>query len=313
MIQEICLLCKKPFYQTLLLVLLVFIMYFPVLKADYIWDDDAYVVNNSNLQNAQGLVRIWLEPKTSPQYYPLVFSTFWIERQLFGLNPHISHLINICLHILNALILWVLLRKLGLEAAFFIALAFALHPVHLESVAWISERKNVLSAFFYLFSMLAYLVYSLPRKMIVAKARFRSIVLYLTSIFLFVCALMSKTVTATLPVILLFILWWKKDKLKKWDWLAISPLFILGIVFGLSTVWLEVHHVGALGDEWNLSLVGRFLLAGRAIWFYIGKLIWPNALSFIYPRWSIDPGNILQFIYPLSILAYGLALWFFRK
>lgn len=311
--QEIFLFSKKPFFQTLLLVLLVFFMYFPILKADYIWDDDAYVVNNSNLQNTQGLKRIWLEPKTSPQYYPLVFSFFWIERQLFGLNSQISHLINICLHILNALILWIVLRKLGVAAAFFIILVFALHPVHLESVAWITERKNVLSAFFYLFSMLAYLSYSLPQKTITSKVRFRSIALYLLSIFLFVCALLSKTVTATLPVILLSILWWKKERLKKWDWLAIAPLFILGIVSGLSTVWLEAHHVGALGDEWNLSLVGRFLLAGRAIWFYIGKLIWPNALSFIYPRWFIDPSNILQFIYPLSILACGLALWFFRK
>ncbi|MCJ7525357.1 MAG: tetratricopeptide repeat protein [Candidatus Aminicenantes bacterium] len=304
---------RKTLYQGLLLILLVFIMYFPVLKADYIWDDDAYVVNNRNLQNTQGLTRIWLEPKTSPQYYPLVFSSFWIERQLFGLNPHISHLLNVCLHIFNALLLWAVLRFLGVGAAFFIALVFAIHPVHLESVAWITERKNVLSAFFYLLSMLAYLYYSLPPITFAAKTRWRSIALYLTGMFLFVCALLSKTVTATLPMILLSILWWKKEKLKKWDWLAIFPMFILGIVFGLSTVWLEVHHVGALGEEWNLSIVSRFLIAGRAVWFYIGKIIWPQALSFIYPRWFIDPSDIRQYIYPLALLLIGLGLWFFRK
>lgn len=296
-----------------MLILLVFIMYFPVLKADYIWDDDAYVVNNMNLRDTQGLKRIWLEPKTSPQYYPLVFSSFWIERQLFGPNPQISHLLNVCLHILNALLLWAVLRFLGIGAAFFIALVFAIHPVHLESVAWITERKNVLSAFFYLLSMLAYLHYSLPAKAKAAKKSFRSIALYLTGMFLFICALLSKTVTATLPMILLSILWWKKEKLRKWDWLAIFPLFILGIVFGLSTVWLEVHHVGALGEEWNLSIVSRFLIAGRAVWFYIGKIIWPQALSFIYPRWFIDPSDVRQFIYPLSLLVFGLGLWFFRK
>ncbi|HUU05641.1 MAG TPA: tetratricopeptide repeat protein [Patescibacteria group bacterium] len=304
---------KKNLYQGLLLALLVVVMYFPVLKADYIWDDDAYVVNNINLQDTQGLKRIWLEPKTSPQYYPLVFSSFWIERQLFGPNPHISHLLNVCLHILNALLLWGVLRFLGVGAAFFIALVFAIHPVHLESVAWITERKNVLSAFFYLLSMLAYLYYSLPPITIAARTRWRSIALYWTGVFLFVCALLSKTVTATLPMILLSILWWKKEKLKKWDWLAIFPMFIFGMVFGLSTVWLEMHHVGALGEEWNLSIISRFLIAGRAIWFYIGKLIWPQALSFIYPRWFIDPSDIRQFIYPLSLLIFGLGLWFFRK
>lgn len=311
--QEILWFAKKYFFQTLILILLVFYMYFPVIKADYIWDDGAYVVNNINLQNTQGLKRIWLEPKTSPQYYPLVFSSFWIERQLFGLNPHSSHLINICLHIFNALLLWAVLCKLGVASAFFIALIFALHPVHLESVAWITERKNVLSAFFYLFSILAYIVYSLPRKTNVSKANFRSVALFSASIFLFVCALLSKSVTATLPVILLLILWWQKEKIEKWDWFAIAPLFIIGIVSGLSTVWLEAHQVGAMGEEWNLSLVGRFLLAGRAIWFYIGKLVWPDTLAFIYPRWFIDPSNVSQFVYPLSILACGLALWFFRK
>ncbi|MCX6555365.1 MAG: tetratricopeptide repeat protein [Candidatus Aminicenantes bacterium] len=311
--KEISSFCQKPFYQALLLIFLVFAMYFPVLKADYIWDDDSYVVGNRNLLSGLGLKRIWLEPRTSPQYYPLVFSTFWIERQLFGLNPHASHLFNVCLHILNALLLWAVLLRLGVAASFFIALVFALHPVHLESVAWITERKNVLSAFFYLASLMAYLSYSLPRKAITARISFRSIALYGASVFLFVCALLSKTVTATLPVILLSILWWKKEKLKKWDWLTIAPMLLIGIVFALSTVWLEVHHVGALGDEWNLSLIGRFLVAGRAIWFYVGKLVWPQSLSFIYPRWSIDPGNILQFIYPLSLLACGLSLWFFRK
>ena len=310
---QLLLLCKKPINLAALLALLVILMYFPVCKADYIWDDDAYVIQNKNLQTAQGLKRIWLEPKTSPQYYPLVFSSFWIERQLFGLNPHASHRLNVCLHILNALLLWAVLSRLGVAASFFIALVFALHPVHLESVAWITERKNVLSAFFYLLSMLAYLTFSLPRRTPAVKARLRPLALYALSMFLFVCAMLSKTVTATLPVILVSVLWWKKDKLEKRDWLAIAPMGALGIIFGLSTVWLEMHHVGALGDEWNISFVSRILIAARAIWFYIGKLLWPHPLSFVYPRWSIDAGDIWQYAYPLALLAALLAMWFFRK
>ncbi len=303
----------KTLLQALLLSALILIMYFPVLKAGYIWDDDAYVSNNLNLQTAQGFKRIWLEPRTSPQYYPLVFTSFWIERQLFGPAPLVSHLINVCLHILNALLLWALLRRLGVAAAFFIALVFGLHPVHLESVAWITERKNVLSALFYLSAMLVYLPYALPPKSAAARTRLRSIALYAASVLLFVCALLSKSVTATLPMILLAILWWKKEKLTRWDWLALCPLFIIGVAFGLSTAWLEMHHVGASGGEWGLSLSGRFLVAGRAAWFYAGKLVWPHPLSFIYPRWSIDPGDLLQFLYPLALLACCLALWFYRE
>ena len=303
----------KPLPQVLLLLLLTFIMYFPVLKAGYIWDDDAYVANNINLQNVQGLKRIWLEPKTSPQYYPLVFSTFWFERRFFGPGPFAGHLINICLHILNAVLLWIVLRRLGVGAAFSIALVFALHPVHLESVAWITERKNVLSALFYLSSMLTYLSYALPQKTGASRTRPRFNAWYLASLLLFVCALLSKSVTATLPMILLSILWWKKEKLEKWDWLALSPLFIIGIASGLSTAWLEMHHVGASGEEWALPWIDRFLVAGRAVWFYAGKLVWPHPLSFIYRRWSINPGDLLQFLYPLSLAAGCLALWFFRK
>jgi tetratricopeptide (TPR) repeat protein len=304
---------KRTILQVLLMSLLIFIMYFPVLKAGYIWDDDAYVANNLNLQSAQGFRRIWLEPRTSPQYYPLVFSSFWIERQLFGPGPFVSHLINICLHVLNALLLWSVLRRLGVAAAFFIALVFGLHPVHLESVAWITERKNVLSALFYFLAMRVYLSYALPQKIAASRTRLRSLVRYLTGILLFICALLSKSVTATLPMILLSILWWKKEKLTRWDWLALCPLFIIGAAFGLSTAWLEMRHVGASGAEWGLSLAGRFLVAGRAAWFYAGKLVWPQPLSFIYFRWAINPGDILQFLYPLSLLACCLALWFCRE
>ncbi len=311
--KDVVSLSKKPLPLVLLLSLLTLVMYFQVLKAGYIWDDDAYVANNLNLQTVKGLKRIWLEPSTSPQYYPLVFSTFWVERQLFGADPFVSHLTNICLHILNALLLWIVLRRLGIGAAFFIALVFALHPVHLESVAWITERKNVLSALFYLSAMLAFLSYALPQKDVAPRTRLRSAVLYLACVLLFVCALLSKSVTATLPMILLLILWWKKEKPEKWDWLALSLLFIIGIASGLNTAWLEMHHVGASGEEWAMSWVGRFLVAGRAAWFYAGKLVWPRPLSFIYPRWTIDPGDILQFLYPLSLAAGCLALWFFRK
>jgi len=179
---------RKNLLRALLLCALIFVMYFPALKAGYIWDDDAYVTHNANLQTVQGFKRIWLEPRTSPQYYPLVFSSFWIERQLFGPGPFAGHLVNVGLHMLNALLLWAVLSRLGVAAAFFIALVFGLHPVHLESVAWITERKNVLSALFYLAAMLAYLSFALPPRKSAPGTGRRPIVPYLACVLLFVGA-----------------------------------------------------------------------------------------------------------------------------
>ena len=123
--------------------------YLPALQGGYVWDDDRYVTDNLTLRSVEGLARIWGEIGAVPQYYPIVHTTFWVEYHLWGLEPLGYHLDNVLLHACNALLLWFVLRRLGLRGGWFAALIFALHPVHVESVAWITERKNVLSAFFY--------------------------------------------------------------------------------------------------------------------------------------------------------------------
>lgn len=292
-----------------LLLAIVAVTYLPVLHAGFIWDDDEYVVENVNLRDTDGLVRIWTRPQSSPQYYPLVFTSFWIERQLFGLDARVSHVVNVLLHALNAGLLWILLRRLSVTAAFVIALVFAVHPVHLESVAWITERKNVLSTAFYLASALSYLAFLDVASDAVRARRWRW---YAVSVACFACALLSKTVTATLPAALLLVIWWKRGRITRADLWPLAPMFVLGVGAGALTAWLEVHHVGAQGAEWALTPVARLLLAGRILVFYVGKLLWPTPLLFIYPRWEIDPAAPLQHV-PLAlvVLTIGL-LWLAR-
>jgi protein O-mannosyl-transferase len=283
-------------------------VYLPVVSADYIWDDDSYVVENRNLETAGGLWRIWFEPRSSPQYYPLVFASFWLERQAFGEGPTSHHVVNTGLHALNALLLWGVLRRLRVTGAYAVALVFAVHPVHLESVAWITERKNVLSGAFYLAALWAYLRAAglsagEPRAVVTSGRAW-----YVASLLLFAGALLSKTVTATLPAVLLLLHWWVRGGVTARDWIRVAPFFALGLVAGLGTAWLEVRHVGALGEEWTLGFTERILLAGRVPWFYTQKLLWPEPLIFVYPRWDVSLSGV-QLLYPLATAAVVAGLY----
>ena len=292
-----------------LLLLITLIAYIPAIQGGFVWDDDRYLTENQTLRSLQGLKKIWVEPNSTPQYYPLVFSTFWFEYRLWGLRPTGYHLVNVLLHAVSSLLLYRLLLYLNLPGAWLAAAVFALHPVQVESVAWVTERKNVLSGFFYFAS-----AFCLFRFFGIAGAREKKSGRwwYCSGLLLFACALLSKTVTCTLPAAMFLVLWWKRDRLRGREVAALLPFFTLGLVMGLATVWLEQHQVGATGPEWNLSLGERFLIAGRALWFYVGKLIWPAELIFNYPRWQVDTSVWWQYIYPAAVLFVVLLLWIIR-
>src|SRR5688572_14772657 len=133
------------------------IAYAPAFRAGFIWDDPDYVTNNATLRSLDGLRQIWFVPQATPQYYPLVHTSFWIEYQLSGLNPTGYHAVNVLLHAVAAILLWRVLTMLEVPGAWLAAGMFAVHPIHVESVAWVTERKNVLSGVFYLASALMYL------------------------------------------------------------------------------------------------------------------------------------------------------------
>ena len=287
----------------LLIILAALVAYRPALPGDVLWDDDQYVSENPLLFASDGLWRIWARPSESPQYYPLVFSSFWLEAHLWGLSTFGLHLVNVLLHALNAILLWFVLRRLRVPGAWLAGAMFALHPVQVESVAWITERKNVLSGVFFLLSVAAYVRFADERRR----------PLYVAALLCFLCALLSKTATCFLPVVLLLLQWWKRTRLGRREALDLLPFFCVGLLLGLATIHFEKHDVGAVGDEWALSWVERGLLANRALWFYVGKLLWPANLAFNYPRWEIDATTLWQYIFPgLTIAAVALG-WRFRK
>ena len=289
---------------------LVLAAYFPVLRAGFIWDDDDYVTENIHLRSLHGLLRIWTDPAATPQYYPLVHTTFWIEYHLWGLAPAGYHLTNVLLHAINAILLWRVLSLLNVPTAWLAAAVFAVHPVHVESVAWITERKNVLSGAFGLSSLMLALEFvgfgGKATKLAGASGRW---VTYGLATLLFVCALLSKTVLCTLPVVIWLLVFYRRGRLTAPEIAAFIPWLVIGAGSGLLTAWLERTHVGAAGAAFALDPFQRLVIAGRSVWFYWLKLLWPHPLVFMYPRWNPSAFTALDLAFPATVLAVlaGLA------
>jgi Flp pilus assembly protein TadD len=297
----------------LALIAVTLLAYSPALRGGWIWDDDYYVTNNVTLRSASGLWRIWTEIGAVPQYYPVTHTTFWLERRLWGDRPTGYHVTNVLLHCASALLVGVILRRLSVPGWWLVPWLFALHPVHVESVAWVTERKNVLSAFFYLLALLTYLGLDEKRGMSpLKKGTSLFYGRYLLALSLFVCALLSKSVTSSWPAVVLLIVYWKRGRITKADVLPLLPFFALGLAMGSLTSWMERHVVGAAGKEFDFTIADRVLIAGRAVWFYVTKLAWPNPLIFMYPRWRIDDRAIWQYIFPLAAIGLLIALWLLR-
>ncbi len=293
------------------LIVVTLIAYLPAFGAEFIWDDDAYLTNNAVLFAPDALRRIWFELGATIQYYPLVFTSFWIEHHLWGLNPAGYHVVNILLHAVAAVLLWRVLVRLEVPGAAWAAAIFALHPVHVESVAWVTERKNVLSIIFYLLAIRAYSPFL---RTDTNAQSLRTQWQYVASLLWFVAAVLSKTSTVTLPVALLLFHWWKSARIRVSDVVRVAPFFAASLAAGLVTSYVEKHHVGAADAEWTLSLIERILVAGRAVCFYLGKLIAPVDLAFIYHRWTVNASDAVQWLFPaLVAIALGTALILHRR
>jgi tetratricopeptide (TPR) repeat protein len=279
------------------------VAYWGVHRAGFVWDDDGHVTR-PEMRSLHGLWRTWFEPGSTQQYYPVLHSAFWLEHRLWGDAALGYHATNVLLHVAASFLLFRVLRRLRLPGARLAALVFALHPVAVESVAWISEEKNTLSAVFCLASALAYLEFD--------EGRRRGS--YVLATALFAAALLSKSVAATLPAALLVIFWWRRGRLSwRGDVLPLMPWFILGAASGVMTAWMERTFIGARGGAYAMTLAKRFLVAGRAPWFYLGKLVWPAGLSFIYPHWNIDGRDARQYLYPSAVLAVLAVLFLLRN
>jgi protein O-mannosyl-transferase len=288
-------------YALLLVVTLA--AYYPAWHGGMLWDDDAHVTK-PELQPAAGLWRIWFDVGATAQYYPVVHSAFWVLHSVFGDDLFGYHLVNILLHATSAFLFAVILTRLAVPGAMVAAFIFALHPVHVESVAWVTELKNTLSGVLFLTAVLSYLKFDAERRRGACAAAFA----------LFVLALLSKSVTAVLPGVLLVVFWWKRGTLRwREDARPLVPFMAVGVVSGLATAWIERVQIGAEGAPYQLTIVERGLIAGRAIWFYLGKLLWPSDLVFSYPRWPVSQAVWWQYLPPLGVVALAAAAWAWRR
>jgi tetratricopeptide (TPR) repeat protein len=281
-------------------------VYRPAWNGGFLWDDDDYVTNNELLTAPDGLRRIWFSLDSPSQYFPLVYTTFRIEHAFWGLNPSGYHWINLLLHVANALLVWRVLVRLKVPGAWMAGAIFALHPVQVESVAWITERKNVLMGFFFLLTLLAWIAFVDQR----TKRPWR---FYGLALILYALALSAKTTACTLPAALLLILWLQKKPISWQRILQVIPFFFLGLGMGLVTVWWERYHQGTHGVLFALGPIERLLIASRAVWFYLSKLIWPSNLIFIYPKWNISPAHPLDHTWLLAGIALCAVIYFARR
>jgi tetratricopeptide (TPR) repeat protein len=293
-----------PVWKGGLIVLLVVLAYLPALHGGFIWDDDAYVTNNPLLTVPDGLKQIWFSTKSPSQYFPLTYTVLRFERSLWGLNPVGFHGINILLHAINALLVWQLLKRLSVPGAGLAAALFALHPVQVETVAWITELKSLLSLFFILLTLFCWLEFIGDR-----SRRFW----YGLALGFYALALFSKTTACTLPAALLLILWLKTIPIN-WRRLAqVAPFMALGLGMGLLTVWWERFHQHTQGRLFSMGLRERLLVASHAPWFYAGKLFWPVNLTFSYPRWTINPANPLAYGWLAAGIVLCIAIYLARR
>ena len=286
-----------------LLLFTLLLFYSPAIHGEFVFDDDRNVTPAA-LTSLHGLWRIWVEPGASFQYYPVLHTAFWIEHRIWGDAVFGYHLVNILLHCASAWLLVAILRKLALPGAWLAAFIFALHPVCVESVAWISEQKNTLSTVFYMASALAWLHFSGPR-------RWQS---YLLATAFFLMALASKTTAAILPAALLVIAWWRNGRLEwKRDVLPLLPWFAGGAAFGLFSGRIEQKGYDIQSSDFSLNLLQHFLLASRDVWFYAGKLLWPVHLMFNYPRWQVNAADWRQWLFPAGLLAVAAVFFLLAR
>jgi tetratricopeptide (TPR) repeat protein len=290
-----------------LVVGLSFAIYAPLRDAGFLWDDVPWIAQNRLVQSPDGLATIWTDLLAMPHYYPVVATSFWLEYRLFGQWAGGYHLVNVALHALNALLLVALLRRLGVPGAPLAGLLFAVHPMNAESVAWIVERKNLYAAAFSLAAALAFLAAldpARPRRLGVRPV-------WVVSFLLFLCALLSKTTACTLPPALALLLAWKR-RLDREAVVSLLPFLALAVETGLVTSFLERDHLFTFGPDWSFSFAERILIAGRALWFYVGRFLWPSDLMFVYPRWTLDVGSLAQWAWPAAAFAVAPALYALR-
>lgn len=282
------------------ILLLALIVYIPAMRAGFVWDDDTHLINHIVLQE-HGLFRAWFTTDAFV-YYPVTWTSYWIEHQLWGLDPTGYHIVNVLLHAICSVLIWRVLRRLNIPGAWMAALIFALHPVGVETAAWITQRKNLLSMLFFLAAILQYLRFE-------ERGRRR---VYWLAVLLFLLAMLSKGAVVSLPVVLLLLNWWQRGAITRRDLVRSIPFFAIAIAMSFSEVFFQYVQVGA-SDVRQDTFIARVAGVGWVVWFYIYKTLIPINLAFVYPRWEIHPERWIAWIPNLCLLATLIVFWKYRR
>ncbi len=287
----------------MVLVVVTLLAYGPAWHAGFIWDDDDHLTANPAMSAPHGLRMIWSSLAVS-RYYPLTLTSFWVQRRLWGLNPMPYHLVNIILHGINGILVYFVLRRLRVPAAWLAAMLWTLHPVNVESVAWITELKNTQSGVFFFCALLCFLRFE-------TEGRRRW---YVLALLCGMGALLSKPSTVVLPLVLLLCAWWERGGWQQTDMVRTAPFFGLALGMSALTIVEQQGHVLREGTaEWSMGIAERVVLAGKAIWFYAAKLLWPANLAFVYPRWEVGTTSFWSWLPLAGVVAIGLVLYTRRR
>jgi tetratricopeptide (TPR) repeat protein len=284
------------------LFVVVLVGYFPAIHGGFIWDDKVLLSESALVHASDGLYRFWFTTQ-APDYWPLTSTTFWVEWRLWGMDPLGYHLTNLVLHGVEALLVWAILERLGIGGAYLAGLLFAAHPVNVESVAWIAQRKNLVAMLFFLLAILFWLRSESEEG---ADRGGRGRGWYWASVGMFVLAMLGKGSVAPLPAVLLLLAWWQRGRLGVRDLVRVVPYGVVSVLLVAVNVWFQTHGTGPIRQA---GVVERVLGAGGVVWFYLWKALWPLRLSFVYPQWKVDPGRALWWLPALAALAVTVLLW----
>ena len=286
--------------------LLVAVSYYPAVLGGFVWDDRAFT-EAAPVREPSGLRHIWFSPSEiqgEGHYWPLTYTTFWLDHRLWGFAPAGFHAVNLLLHFANVLLLWRLLLRMAVPGAWMIAALFAVHPVHVEAVAWVIGRKDLLAMLFYLSAGRAWL------RFLDEPHPSRQYTCYGLALALFAAGLLCKSIGVTLPVALLICQWWRHGHVTWVDMRRVAPFFAVGL--GVAAADLSYYREDVAAWITRYSPVERVLLATHALWFYLGKLLWPTGLAVIYPHWEVTVADPLAWGYVAAAVAVSAALWFLR-
>jgi tetratricopeptide (TPR) repeat protein len=305
-------LANQTWWLVLLLVVGTVLAYLPVWRAGLIWDDRSFIMDNPLIRRADGLWRFWFSTRPV-DYYPVTSTLWWIEWRLWGENPMGYHAVNVLLHAVGAVLLWRLLARLKIPGSWLAAAIFAVHPVNVESVAWIAERKNVLAMLFYLASLSCFVRSDSSAVSVGASSVVSSWRWYILALATFFLALLSKTVVAPMPLVLLALVWWQRGRVKRADVFRVLPFFAMAAFIGSISYWFQSHRAIGADIVRTDSLWARLAGAGWAIWFYAYKALVPFGLRSIYPRWQIDGAAWWSYVPALLVAGTFVAFWRIRR